>query len=212
MLQPLRKERLVSVAVIDRATDAIPLARALVQGGLNLIEVTFRTAEAARCIAVIREAVPGMIVGAGTVLSPEQARQAKAAGAGFGVAPGLNEAVVKTAQEIGLPFFPGVMTPTDIERALGLGCGTLKFFPAEAAGGAPMLKALSAPYSHTGLHFVPTGGIHLGNLASYLALPTVAAVGGSWMVERKLIQAGEWAAVAALASQAVQLAKSIPSS
>jgi 2-dehydro-3-deoxyphosphogluconate aldolase/(4S)-4-hydroxy-2-oxoglutarate aldolase len=207
MMQPLISCRLVSVAVIDHAAAAVPVAKALFDGGLNVIEVTFRTPEAAQCIAAIREAMPQMIVGAGTVLNSDQAKKA---GAQFAVAPGLNGTVVAAAQHCGLPFFPGVMTPSDIERALHLGCSTVKFFPAEAAGGAAMLKALAAPYAHTGLKCIPTGGININNLADYLALPMVAAVGGSWMVERKLIHANDWAKITSLTAEAMRLIASLP--
>jgi 2-dehydro-3-deoxyphosphogluconate aldolase / (4S)-4-hydroxy-2-oxoglutarate aldolase len=210
MMQPLISCRLVSVAVIDHAAAAVPVAKALFDGGLNVIEVTFRTAEAAQCIAAIRQAMPQMIVGAGTVLTSEQVEQAKKAGAQFAVAPGLNGTVVAAAQHCGLPFFPGVMTPSDIERALHLGCLTVKFFPAEAAGGAAMLKALAAPYAHTGLKCIPTGGINVNNLAEYLALPIVAAVGGSWMVERKLIHANDWPRITSLTAEAMRLIATLP--
>lgn len=207
LMKQILERRLVSVAILERTADALPLARALLAGGLDIIEVTFRTAEAARCIAAIREALPAMLVGAGTVLSPEQARQAAAAGAQFAVAPGLNEAVVEAAGQCGLPFYPGVMTPSEVERALGLRCPMAKFFPAEAAGGVAMLKALAGPYAHTGLKFIPTGGISLANLASYLALPIVAAAGGSWMVERKLVADQNWPKITALTAEAMQVAK-----
>jgi len=210
MMHQLIPCRLVSVAVIDHVATAVPVAKALFDGGLNVIEVTFRTPEAAQCIAAIREAMPQMIVGAGTVLTPDQVEQAKKAGAQFAVAPGLNGTVVAAAQHCDLPFFPGVMTPSDIERALHLGCTTVKFFPAEAAGGAAMLKALSAPYAHTGLKCIPTGGINLGNLADYLALPIVVAVGGSWMVERKLIHANDWAKITSLTAEAIRLIANLP--
>ena len=205
-MKQILERRLVSVAVVDRVQDAVPLAEALRAGGLDIIEVTFRTPEAARCIAAIRKALPGMLVGAGTVLTPDQARQAVQAGAQFAVAPGLNEAVVEAARQAGLPFYPGVMTPSEIERALGLGCVMAKYFPAEAAGGAPMLKALAGPYAHTGLKFIPTGGISLANMGAYLAVPAVAAVGGSWMVDRKLVAAQDWARITALTAEAVQAA------
>lgn len=212
MMQKLLDRRIVSIAVLDRAASAPLLAQALLAGGLDVVEVTFRTPEAAASIAAIRAAFPDMLVGAGTVLTAGQARQAQAAGAQFAVAPGLNETVVRAAQECGLPFFPGVATPSDIERALELGCRYLKFFPAEAAGGVPMLQALTGPYAHTGLKFIPTGGIGLNNLASYLALPVVVAVGGSWMAERKLVNEGNWSAITALTAKAVKVAQSVPRS
>lgn len=207
MINRLLAKRIVPVVVIDRPDAAEPLAEALLAGGLDVIEVTFRTAAAEEAIGRIAARFPQVLLGAGTLLSVEQVRQARAAGAIFGVAPGLNKLVVRAAQGCGLLFAPGVMTPTEVERALGLGCKLLKFFPAAAAGGPAMLKALAGPYAHTGVKFIPTGGIHAGNLRDYLALPVVAAVGGSWMVNQKLIAAGDWAQVTARAAEAVAAAQ-----
>ena len=201
---PLLKSRLICVAVIDNTADAVPLAEALLAGGLNVIEVTFRTAAAAQAIALIRGKLPDMRVGAGTVLTVEQARQAADAGAQFGVSPGLNETVLLEARALKLPFFPGVMTPTEVDRALNLDCRHLKFFPAEAAGGVTMLKALAGPFAHTGVQFIPTGGITAALLPSYLALPQVAAVGGSWMAERKLVAERAWPKITALTAEAMR--------
>jgi 2-dehydro-3-deoxyphosphogluconate aldolase/(4S)-4-hydroxy-2-oxoglutarate aldolase len=201
----LLKPRLICVAVIERPEDAVPLAEALLAGGLPVIEVTFRTAGAAESIVHIRRHVPQMRVGAGTVLTPYQVRQAADAGAQFGVSPGLNEAVLRAAAECGLPFFPGVMTPTEVDRALNLDQRQLKFFPAEAAGGVAMLKALAGPFAHTGVKFIPTGGITAANLPDYLALPQVAAVGGSWMAERKLVAERSWQKITELTAEAMRL-------
>jgi 2-dehydro-3-deoxyphosphogluconate aldolase / (4S)-4-hydroxy-2-oxoglutarate aldolase len=210
MLQKLAESHIVCVSAIDHAAAAVPLAQALFAGGLKTIEVTFRTPEAARCIAAIRAAMPGMLVGAGTVLTPEQVAQAKAAGAQFAMAPGLNESVLAAAQRCAMPFIPGVMTPSEIERALQLGCTAMKFFPAEMAGGIGMIKALAGPYAHLGLKLIPTGGISAGNLADYLAQPLVIAVGGSWMVERKLIHANDWPKITSLAAEAARIAAKSP--
>ena len=201
----LLKPRLICVAVIDRPDDAVPLAEALLAGGLPVIEVTFRTAGAVESIARIRQHVPQMSVGAGTVLTPDQLRQAADAGAQFGVSPGLNESVLRAAADCKLPFFPGVMTPTEVDRALNLHHRHLKFFPAEAAGGVAMLKALAGPFAHTGVQFIPTGGITAGNLAEYLGLPQVAAVGGSWMAERKLVAERAWQKITALTAEAMKI-------
>jgi 2-dehydro-3-deoxyphosphogluconate aldolase/(4S)-4-hydroxy-2-oxoglutarate aldolase len=200
------QKRVVPVVVLDRAEDAVPLAEALCRAGLPVIEVTFRTAAAAGAIALIRKAVPAMTVGAGTLLETMQVDEAVRAGAQFGVSPGLNETVVKHAQQAGLPFIPGVMTPSDVEHAVALGCKVLKFFPAEAAGGVKMLSALAGPYVHTGVKFIPLGGLSAASAASYLKLPVVAAIGGSWMVERKLIAEKQWAQITALTAEAVKLA------
>jgi 2-dehydro-3-deoxyphosphogluconate aldolase/(4S)-4-hydroxy-2-oxoglutarate aldolase len=198
------KQRLICVAVIGRADDAAPLAEALLAGGLNCIEVTFRTADAADAIAAIRKNVPQISVGAGTLLSVEQVRQAIGAGAQFGVSPGLNESVLNLASEREFPFFPGVMTPTEVARALDLGATHLKFFPAEAAGGIAMLKALAGPFGHVGVKFIPTGGVTAETLANYLAVPQVAAVGGSWMAGRKLIEEKAWKKITALTAEAMK--------
>jgi 2-dehydro-3-deoxyphosphogluconate aldolase/(4S)-4-hydroxy-2-oxoglutarate aldolase len=205
----LLKTRLICVAVIDNTADAVPLAEALLAGGLNAIEVTFRTAAAAEAIALIRHALPDMRVGAGTVLTTDHARQAFDAGAQFGVSPGLNETVLLETRALKLPFFPGVMTPTEVDRALNLGCQHLKFFPAEAAGGVVMLKALAGPFAHTGVQFIPTGGITAALLPAYLALPQVAAVGGSWMAERKLVAERAWPKITALTAEAMKSIASV---
>jgi 2-dehydro-3-deoxyphosphogluconate aldolase/(4S)-4-hydroxy-2-oxoglutarate aldolase len=199
------KQHLICVAVIDKADDAVPLAEALLAGGLNVMEVTFRTAGAADSIARIRRSVPQISIGAGTLLSAGQVKQAAGAGAQFGVSPGLNESVLAEADKNQMPFFPGIMTPTEVGRALDLGCKRLKFFPAETAGGVKMLKALAGPFAHTGVKFVPTGGINAASLADYLAVPQVAAVGGSWMAERKLIAEKAWSKITALTAEALKV-------
>ena len=204
-IESLLKQRLICVAVVDKPDDAVPLAEALLAGGLNVMEVTFRTATAADSIARIRKGLPNVVIGAGTLLTAEQAQRATDAGAQFGVSPGLNEAVLATAAKNQMPFFPGVMTPTEVGRALDLGWKHLKFFPAEAAGGVAMVKALAGPFSHTGVKFVPTGGINAANLASYLAVPQVAALGGSWMAERKLVTEKAWGKITALTAEAMKI-------
>lgn len=182
----------VPVIAIESVQWAIPLADALLEGGLGVVEITFRTDAAAEVIARMVQERPGLLVGAGTVLTEANVRAAKAAGARFGVAPGLNPATVSAAQEVGLPFAPGICTPTEIELALGLGCGVVKFFPAEAWGGVEMLRALAAPYAHTGVRFLPTGGVNLANLESYLYFKSVAAVGGTWIARPEDLAGGKW--------------------
>jgi len=191
--------------VIDRVDQALPLAKALVAGGLNNIEITFRTAGAADSIAHIRKSIPSAIVGAGTLLTADQVKQAVDAGAQFGVSPGLSEAVSKAAHDAGLPLFPGVVTPSEIIRALNLGWTHLKFFPAETFGGINTLKALIGPFGHTGVKFIPTGGITAVTLPNYLAIPQVAAVGGSWMADRKLVAEQQWDKITKLAAEAVKM-------
>jgi 2-dehydro-3-deoxyphosphogluconate aldolase / (4S)-4-hydroxy-2-oxoglutarate aldolase len=199
------QKRIVPVAVINRADDALRIAEALLAGGLDVIEVTLRNPEAETCIRRIRSTFPGMLVGAGTVLEVNQVQRCLEAGAQFGVSPGLNAAVVEKAQAAGLPFIPGVMTPSEVERALQLGCKLLKFFPAEAAGGIKMLQSLAGPYLQTGVKFIPLGGIHAGNAGDYAALPIVAAVGGSWLLDRKLIENQEWEKMTGLVKEALAL-------
>jgi 2-dehydro-3-deoxyphosphogluconate aldolase/(4S)-4-hydroxy-2-oxoglutarate aldolase len=199
------QQRLICVAVIDKPEDAVPLAEALLAGGLNAIEVTFRTAGAADSIARIRRALPNAIVGAGTLLTADQVKQAVAAGAQFGVSPGLSEAVSEAAHENKFPLFPGVITPTEVMAALELGWKHLKFFPAETFGGMNALKALSGPFGHTGVKFIPTGGITAATLPNYLAIPQVAAIGGSWMAERKLVAEKSWDKITALTAEAMKI-------
>lgn len=205
--QPVFSNRIVCVITIDRAEDAEPLAQALLGGGLDAMEVTFRTEAAPTAIRRIKAAFPQVHLGAGTLLTGDQVVQAAAAGATFGLAPGLNPAIVQLAHERGFGFIPGVMTPTDVEIALSLGCTVQKFFPADVAGGVRMLKALAGPYAHTGVKFIPLGGVNASTLGDYLAAPGVAAVGGSWIADRALIRAGDWAGITRLAKEAVALAK-----
>lgn len=180
LLERLAAARVIPIATFDGAEQAEGTARALVAAGRECIEVTFRTAAAAEAIRRAR-AVGGLLVGAGTVLSPDQAREAAAAGADFALAPGLNEDVVRACEELGLPFFPGVATASEIERARGLGLRTLKVFPAATVGGPAFLRAVSDTYPD--VRFIPTGGIGPESVAEYFAVPSVLAVGGSWLVK-----------------------------
>jgi 2-dehydro-3-deoxyphosphogluconate aldolase/(4S)-4-hydroxy-2-oxoglutarate aldolase len=196
--------RVIPVVEIPRVDDAVPLARALVDAGLPCAEITFRTASAAQAIEAIATSVPDIRVGAGTVVTVAQAEAALAAGASFIVAPGFDPAVVDFALEHGVPIVPGVCTPTEVGMALGRGLSVLKLFPAEAAGGVAYLKALAAPFG--GVRFVPTGGIGPDNLGAYLAVKQVIACGGSWMVKKALIAAGEFDTIRTLATQAREIA------
>ena len=195
---------IIAVLVVDRAEDAAPLAHALLAGGVNVMELTLRTPAALDALRVIRKEVPEMIAGVGTILTPDQLKQAQDAGAAFGVAPGVNPRVLKAGREAGLPFAPGILTPSDVELALEHGCQLLKFFPAEPSGGLAYLKAMAAPYVHLGVRFVPLGGLNQKNMASYLSDPLVSALGGSWLAPRDLIKAGDWAQITKLAADAVQ--------
>ncbi len=204
-IESILNQRLLCIAVVADPEAAVPLAEALLAGGLNVMEITFRSPAAAESIQRIRQKVPRMAIGAGTLLSPEQVQRAIDVGAQFGVSPGLNELVLKAAQDRHLPFFPGVMTPTEVDRALNLGWKHLKFFPAEPAGGVAMLQALVGPFAHTGVKFVPTGGINAAKLPDYLAIPQVAAVGGSWMAGRKLVNEKAWSKITALTAEAMKV-------
>jgi 2-dehydro-3-deoxyphosphogluconate aldolase/(4S)-4-hydroxy-2-oxoglutarate aldolase len=197
----------IPVVAIDDAKDAPALGEALIAGGLPCAEITFRTAAAQESIGVLASRFPEMLVGAGTVLTVEQARQAVDAGARFLVTPGFDEAVVLWCLEHKVPIFPGVATPTEINMALRQGLNVLKFFPAQALGGVATLKAIAAPYG--GVRFIPTGGINLQNLPDYLSLPAVVACGGSWLVKKNLIAAGEFNKITRLAAEAVQVRRQI---
>jgi 2-dehydro-3-deoxyphosphogluconate aldolase / (4S)-4-hydroxy-2-oxoglutarate aldolase len=202
-------QRVLVAASIPSAELAIPVARALLEGGLDVMEVVFRTRDAAESIPRIRAELPNMQVGAGTLLTVTQIEQALAAGAEFGVSPGFNPTTVKFAVDSGLPFIPGVATPGEMESALELGCNVVKFFPADATGGTRFLRALTGPYGHTSLHIIPFGGSGPHNLIDYLAIPLVAAVGGSWVATREMILAEGWLAITKMASEAVRLAASV---
>jgi 2-dehydro-3-deoxyphosphogluconate aldolase/(4S)-4-hydroxy-2-oxoglutarate aldolase len=205
-LAVIAKHRIVPVIAIESAAHALPLADALLAGGLPIIEVTFRTAAALDVIRVLARERPQLLVGAGTVLDSATVDAAAGAGARFALAPGCSPATVQRARAIGLPFVPGVQTPSEVELALAFGCTTLKFFPAEAAGGVKMLDAIHAPYKHTGVRFVPTGGVSPANLATYLACGAVAAVGGTWLAKAADLAEGRFDEIAARTREAVAMA------
>lgn len=207
IFEQFRQIGIIPVVVLDDAKDAPALAKALVEGGLPCAEVTFRTAAAADTIKAMSEAYPEMLVGAGTVLTTEQVDRAIAAGSKFIVAPGFNPKVVKYCQEKGIPVCPGIQTPTEIEAALELGLDTVKFFPAEPAGGLKMIKALAAPYVN--VTFMPTGGISASNVREYLAYDRIIACGGSWMVKKDLVQAGEFDKIKEMVAEAAAIVKEI---
>lgn len=196
--------RLLPVVVLERAEDAVPLARSLVAGGLPIAEITFRSEAALDSISRIADEVPDILLGAGTVLSPDQVEKAKAAGAKFVVTPGFNQDVVACAMELELPIVPGINNPTGVEQALVCGLDIVKFFPAEASGGVAFLKALAGPYRT--MRFIPTGGIGPQNIGSYLSLPSVLACGGSWMVDINLIKEGAFERIEQLTKEAVEQA------
>jgi 2-dehydro-3-deoxyphosphogluconate aldolase/(4S)-4-hydroxy-2-oxoglutarate aldolase len=192
---------IVPVVVIDTAQQALFVARALSAGGINCAEITFRTDAAEESIKIISKEMPKMLVGAGTVLTVEQADKARDAGAKFIVSPGLNPEIVKHCLNKNITVIPGCMTPSDIEIALGLGLEVVKFFPAEAIGGIDTIKAISAPY--TNIKFVPTGGIDAGKLNSYISFNKVIACGGSWMVTKELFKSGNYETITKLSKEAL---------
>jgi 2-dehydro-3-deoxyphosphogluconate aldolase/(4S)-4-hydroxy-2-oxoglutarate aldolase len=196
----------IPVIVIDDVADAEPLAGALLEGGLNIIEVTFRTEAAAGAIEAIANAFPEMLVGAGTVVTPEQAQRAIDAGSKFGLAPGTDPETIAYFKDRNVPFIPGVMSPSEIQAAIKAGCDRLKFFPAGAAGGPGMLKAMAAPYANLGIRFCPTGGVSLANMNDYLAIPQVFAVGGSWLATKDQIAAKDWQGITRQAREALEAA------
>lgn len=207
-------ERLADAPIVpliqaEDAETAVRIGEALVAGGLTVVEVVLRTDAALRCLEAVCRSVPEALVGAGTVLSRAQAHAAVKAGAQFIVSPGLDDAVVGVAKEEGLPAFPGVATATEIQRAFNLGLRTVKFFPAGAAGGTAMIKALGAAFRD--MRFMPTGGVSAGNLAEYLALPQVAACGGSWIAPASAVAKGDFGRITTLAAEAVAIAAGVRS-
>lgn len=199
----LRGIKIVPVIALERAEDAVPLGNALQKNGIPVAEITFRSAAAIDAIRRLRDALPDILIGAGTVLNAAQAKAAQQAGADFIVSPGFNPNTVKACQDLGIAITPGINNPTAIEAALEHGITTVKYFPAEASGGLKMLKALLAPYAM--LQVMPTGGIGTHNIRDYLALKNVIACGGSWMVEKTLLDAQNWEEIARLAREAVAL-------
>ncbi len=204
----LKTRPVIPVIELNHPDHAVPLARALMAGGIDVIEVTFRTAAAADAISRIIAEVPDMVVAAGTVVTEDQAARALSLGVRFGVAPGLNPDTVKRFHAAGTPFIPGIVTPSEIEQGLALGCQLLKFFPAGTSGGPAALKAMSGPYASLGVKFCPTGGVNLANLADYLSIPTVACIGGSWIATKAQIEAGDWEGISGRAKEAMAAAGS----
>ena len=207
--QHLYRTGVIAVLMIDDAADAVPVAKALLAGGVDCVELTLRTPSAMESLRNIRAEVPSMHIGVGTILTLQQANEVKAAGAAFGVAPGMNPRVVAEAQRIGLPFSPGVCTPTDIELAIEQGCRLLKFFPSEPSGGLAYLRTIAAPFAHLGVKYIPLGGVSAGNAEQYLKEPVVHALGGSWLAPRELIKSQDWAAITANAKEASSIVQRV---
>jgi len=204
IFQEVKQAGVLAVLMIDRVEHAVPLAKALLAGGVRAMELTLRSDAALPALEAIRAEAPDMIVGVGTVLSPEQVTAAHDRGAAFLVSPGLNPRVLEAAAKVDAPFAPGIATPSDIEAALEFGCKTLKYFPAELLGGLPYLRAIAAPYAHLGLEYIPLGGVKQANLAEYLAEPLIGAVGGSWFAPKQLLNEGDWDQVELIARTAAE--------
>jgi 2-dehydro-3-deoxyphosphogluconate aldolase/(4S)-4-hydroxy-2-oxoglutarate aldolase len=200
---------LVAVIVVDDAEDAVPLAKALLRGGLSVVELTLRTTAAFDALSNIKTGAPELTVGIGTILMPRQVAEAKNLGAAFGVAPGYNPSVVEFAKKNGFPYAPGVSTASEIEAAYAHGCGTLKFFPAESLGGLSYLKNVNAPYAHLGIRYIPLGGVSAGNLAAYLENEAVLAVGGSWLAPRGLIKEKNWDRISKNCEDAMRIVREV---
>ena len=207
MIETLGKAGVIPVIVIEREEQAVPLAKALVKGWLPVLEVTFRTKAAAAAIAAIKREVPEAVLGAGTLLTPQMVKDAKAAGAVFGVAPGFDPTVMAAAKEIGLPMCPGIATASELSQALTAGCKMVKFFPAEAAGGVKMIKNLLGAFRFTGVKFMPTGGVNLSNVGDYLAVPEIVCCGGTWIVPKDALAAGDYATIEKLAAEAAAIVR-----
>ena len=197
----------IPVVEVDGVAEADALAESLLEAGLGIIEVTFRTHAAAEVIARIAQRYPDMLVGAGTVIGAQDLRRAAEAGARFALAPGLSTRLLEQAAEVGLPYVPGAMTPSDLQAGIEHGIRTFKFFPAVPAGGIPFLRSISAPFGLHGLRFIPTGGVSAANLADWLREPAVAAVGGTWIASRGMIRNGDWTGIRRNAEDAVRIAR-----
>ncbi len=205
----LHEQGIIAVLVVDDPADAVPVAKALVGGGVRAMELALRTEAAMEALKRIIAEVPEMVAGVGTIITPEQVRNVKDTGAAFGVAPGFNPRVVEAAVRSGLSFAPGVFTASEIEAAVELGCRVLKFFPAEQIGGVEYLDAVNNPYAYLDLQYIPLGGVSMDNLAKWFSKPYILAVGGSWIASRKLIARKAWDEIGENAARAVELFRSL---
>lgn len=201
MIEKIESAGVIAVLVIDELKHAVPLAHALLNGGVDTIELTLRTPVALEAAKIIKNEVPEISLGFGTVLTIEQVRSAAELGADFAVAPGCNSKVISAAHEHGLSFAPGVVTPSDIEIAIEQGCRILKYFPAETAGGMEHLSNMAAPYQYLGLKFIPLGGLNMENAGKYLQSSLITAIGGSWIAKRPMILAEDWEGITKNARQ-----------
>lgn len=190
-------DKILPAVTIDQSTKAAFVAGAFIAGGIHQMEITFRTEATIASITAVRKTYPQMLIGAGTILTTEQLHLAKDAGAQFGLAPGLNPKIVEEAGKINFPFIPGVMTPSEIELAIEMGCKIMKLFPAGMLGGIDMIKTLNGPYAHKGIQFIPMGGINIENMNDYLSIKNVLAIGGSWLAPEKLVLQCAYASITA---------------
>ena len=209
IIQKINNSGVVISLVVDELKHAVPVAKALVKGGVAIIELTLRTTVAMDAARAIINEVPEAVVGFGTVLTVQQVKECSEIGAHFAIAPGCNPRIIQAAKEHHLSFAPGIATPTDIEMALEQGCKMLKYFPAETSGGIKHLTNMAAPYKHLGLSFLPLGGINLSNVASYLESPLVGAIGGSWIATNKMIQEEDWETITNNALEIKKIIKNI---
>jgi 2-dehydro-3-deoxyphosphogluconate aldolase/(4S)-4-hydroxy-2-oxoglutarate aldolase len=192
LIKHLERSGIVAGFSVEQVEHAVPIAEALLDGGIDCVELTLRTDTALDAVKSIADHVPDILLGVGTILIPEQVDQVKQAGAHFGVSPGMNPRVIRAAEEVGLPFAPGICTPSDLEAAIELGCRFVKFFPAEASGGVKYLKSMAAPYRHLGIQYFPLGGLNADNMMDYLTLDNVPTIGGSWIVDKGLVENNDW--------------------
>ena len=204
IIERMKKTGIVAGFSVDQVEHAVPLAKALLAGGIEVIELTFRTPAALNALKAIAAEVPDMLIGVGTILNPTQVVQVKEAGAHFGVSPGMNPRVVQAAIDANLPFAPGIATPSDLEAAIELGCRFVKLFPAEPLGGVAYLRSMAAPYKHLGIQYFPLGGLNAENMASYLKEDNVPTIGGSWIVKKELVDTGDWSGIAARAADVIK--------
>ena len=210
IIEALEEKGIIAVLEIEREADAVPIAEALLEGGVSAIELALRTPASEPSISLISDKVPRMMVGIGTIIESGQASRVKRyPGVSFGVSPGINSAIVKEALSCELPFAPGIATPSELELALSLGCRVVKFFPAEGMGGLSFLKSMDAPYKHLGVRYIPLGGISQNNLADYAKANQILAIGGSWIASKELIKSGNWSEITRAAKAAKELWDSI---
>ena len=208
----IAKEGIIAVLEIESEQNAVPTAKALLEGGVNIIELALRTPASVPSIYLIAEAVPQMHIGIGTIIEAGQAAMVQKQGkVSFGVSPGLNPEIVKEAIATGLPFAPGIATPSELEQAISLGCRVVKLFPAEGMGGLSYLKSINAPYNHLGIKYIPLGGVSIDNMDSYAKFNPVLAIGGSWIANKELINAQNWQEITKRAREAKKIWDSIRS-